>query len=664
MKTVSRNFRLLVWIEVILWLPILARYNPVSFSSTCPEMLFFIFLIFAVSVFGQEVDTSIDPILTSVTVRDTLQTESSGYVTSIEAEELESRPGVNVDDRLRDIPGFSLFRRSSSLVAHPTTQGISLRGIGSSAAGRTLVLYDSFPANDPVGGWGYWSRINPDTVDVIEISRGATTSAYGDRAMGGVVSVRSRASDTRHIWSSIEGGGAGIADIRGGFTDLYGKLGISSFVRAVRSEGYYIVQKDLRGSVDRRADADFLVGDVRLDYFGSNERLSFKTNILGEHRQNATALRENSSSIGTTGLNYQRGGLAVNVYHSRSALRNSFSFVNSARNFEKLVLLQRVNSDDTGGSVIWNRNGRNTNILVGADAHRAEGLSADTVVSTGFVRRPGGRLWQQGTFVQGDIALSSGVQFLGGLRHDFTDRGNDFWSPRGGVVIAEGSRRWRMSAFRSFRSPTLNEFFRQFRVGNITTLGNEELQPETMISVDTGVDWHLTSFMVRTTLFWQQIGDLIGNATIRTEPTPLRQRQNMGNGVSRGVEFEIQKSLRNIRLEGAYLFVDSQLSTKHWMPQTPRHQGSLQILYATDKTLFSVGLRSYASQFEDDLNRFVLPGFATVQLKVKRELAKGVSTLLALDNAFNRRFLVGFSPTPTIGSPRLLRVGLQWDLKK
>ena len=627
-------------------------------------MLFFIFLIFPVSVFAQVINASVDPVLTSITVRDTLSVESSGYVTAIDAEELESRPGVNIDDRLRDIPGFSLFRRSSSLVAHPTTQGISLRGIGSSAAGRTLVLYDGFPTNDPFGGWVYWSRINPDTVDVIEVSRGATTSAYGDRAMGGLISILSRVPDTRHIWGSIEGGDAGIADVRGGFTDLYGKLGISSFARGLRSKGYYIVQKDLRGSVDRRADTDFLVGDVRLDYFGNNERLSFKVNILGEHRQNATALRENSSSIGTTGLNYQRGGLAVNVYHSRSALRNSFSFVNSVRSFEKLVLLQRVNADDTGGSVIWNRNGRNTNILVGTDAHRAEGLSADTVVSTGFVRRPGGRLWQQGAFVQGDITLSSGVQFLGGLRHDFTDRGNDFWSPRGGIVIGEGSRRWRLSAFRSFRAPTLNEFFRQFRVGNITTLGNEELQPERMTSVDTGVDWRLTSFLVRTTLFWQQIEDLIGNATIRTEPTPLRQRQNIGKGVSRGVEFEIQKSIRRVRFEGAYLFVDSQLSTKRWMPQTPRHQGSLQVLYANDKTLLSVGLRSYASQFEDDLNKFVLPGFATVQFKVKRELAKGFSALLALDNAFNRRFLVGFSPTPTIGSPRLLRVGLQWDLKK
>ena len=369
-------------------------------------MLLFLLLALPVALCAQSADIEIEPLRTSITVRETLEAESSGYVTAVEAEELDSRPGVNLDDRLRDIPGFSLFRRSSSLVAHPTTQGVSLRGIGSSAAGRTLVLYDGFPANDPFGGWVYWSRMNPDAVEVIEVSRGATTSAYGDRAMGGTISVLTRIPEVRHIWASAEGGSAGIADARGGYSNLFGKFGVSSFVRGLRSEGYYIVDENLRGSVDRRADVDFLVGDLRLDYFGNRDRLTFKTNLVSERRQNGTALRENSSSVGTAGVNYQRGGFAVNAYHSRGALRNAFSFVNATRTFERQTLLQRVASEDTGGSILWSRGWSKGNLLIGADTHRAEGLSTDTVVSTGFIRRPGGRLWQQGAFVQG-MSLSA-----------------------------------------------------------------------------------------------------------------------------------------------------------------------------------------------------------------------------------------------------------------
>ena len=627
-------------------------------------MLLFVFLLLALLVpglaSGQQPDLEIEPLRTSVTVWQTVEAPTSSHVTVVESEWLESRPGLNVDDRLRDIPGFTLFRRSSSLVAHPTTQGISLRGIGSSAAGRTLVLYDGVPINDPFGGWVYWSRVNPDALEVIEVSRGPSTSAYGDRAMGGVVSLFSRIPEARRMWFAAEGGSAGIAESRGGYSNLFGKFGVSAFVRGLRSEGYYVVDEDRRGSTDRKADVDFLVGDLRLDYFGDKNRLTFRTNAVAEQRRNGTRFRENSSSLGTTGGHFQRGGLAATAYHSRGVLRGTFSFVNGPRTFERVVLLQRVESEDTGGSLVWNRGWKNANLIVGADTHRAEGFSRDTVTSTGFIRRPGGRLWQQGTFVQTDFAVGPRTRVYGGLRHDFSDRGNDFWSPRGGIAFSEGPRRWRASAYRSFRSPTLNELFRQFRVGNTTTLGNDGLIPERMAGADAGFDWRLPRVLLRTTVFYQEIEDLIGNRTLRLEPMPLRQRQNFGRAVGRGVEFELQKTVKRVRFEGAYLYVDSQLNSV-WMPQTPRHQGSFQVLYSSEKTLLSAGFRSSALQFEDDLNRFILPGFATVQFMAKQRLARGVSGVLAIENAFNRSFLVGFTPTPTTGTPRLVRVGFVWE---
>ena len=625
-------------------------------------MRYLLLLVLPGVLWADDERLELEPLKTTITVRGTLDSPSSGYITSVSRETLESHPGVNVDDRLREVPGFTLFRRSSSLVAHPTTQGISLRGIGSSAAGRTLVLYDGFPLNDPFGGWVYWSRVNPDAIDAVEISRGATTSVYGDRAMGGVISLLTPAPESRHVWAGAEGGAAGIADVRGGFSDLFGKLGLSSFVRGLRSEGYFIVPEENHGPVDRRADADFVVGDLRFDYFGKQERLMLRANVVTERRQNGTPLRTNSSSLGTAGVHYQRQGLSFSGYHSRGVLRNGFSFVNQARNFERQTLLQRVTSEDSGGSILWKRPSRKVNLILGTDAHRAGGMSRDTVVSTGFVRRPGGRLWQQGVFVQADFAAGPRTQIYGGLRHDFTDRGNDFWSPRAGLAFSEGPRRWRASVYRSFRAPTLNEFFRQFRVGNITTLGNPELSPETMLGAEAGLDWRKGDAIFRTTLFWQQIDDLIGNATIRLDPSPLRQRRNLGKATGRGVELEVLKTFGRFRAEAAYLYVDSQLDTNVWMPQVPRHQGSFQLLYAAGKTLFRGGIRSYAAQFEDDLNLFLLPGFATLQVMLQQRLGHGVSALLAVENLLDRRFLVGFVPTPTTGAPRLMRVGLKWEM--
>ena len=605
-------------------------------------------------------DLEVEPLKTSITVHGKVESPAAAYISALTEDSIQSRPGVNIDDRLRDVPGFTLFRRSSSLVSHPTTQGISLRGIGSSAAGRTLVLFDGLPANDPFGGWVYWSRFNPDTIDKVEVSRGASTSVYGDRAMGGAVSLFTPTPDRRHFQGAFETGDAGIADARGGYSDLFGAWGLSGQVRGFRSDGYFVVPEEFRGPVDTKADVDFVVTDFRLDHFRDRDRFNLRANILAEQRQNATTLRENSSSLGTVGGRYEREGLSIGAYHSRGALRSTFSFVNGARDFERLTLLQRVTSEDTGGSIVWSLPRQDWNLIVGADAHRASGVSRDTVVATGFQRTPGGRLWQQGLFAQSDVAIGSRTRLYGGLRHDFTDRGNNFWSPRGGIAISDGPRRWRASGYRSFRSPTLNEFFRQFRVGNITTFGNPDLRPEILVGVEAGMDWRHRTMLFRTTLFRHAIDDLIGNATIQTDPI-LRERRNFVAATSRGVELEAQKSFGRIRVEAAYLYVDSQLDSNVRMPQVPRHQGSFQFLYFTGKTLFTAGVRSYDKQFEDDLNRFLLPGFASVQVLVKRRLVRSLSALVAVENLLDRSFLVGFTPTPTTGAPRLLRVGLKWE---
>ncbi|MEX2303293.1 MAG: TonB-dependent receptor [Bryobacterales bacterium] len=610
---------------------------------------------------AQAPEVELEPVKTTVTVRAQVETPVASFVSTMNADSLESRPGVNLDDRLRDVPGFSLFRRSSSFVSHPTSQGVSLRGIGTNAASRTLVLFDGIPVNDPFGGWVYWTRFNPDTIDTIEIVRGASNSVYGDRAMGGMLNIMTPAPDARHAWMAVEGGNVGIAEARGGYSDVFGKFGVSTSARGFRSDGYYIVPEEIRGPVDTKADMDFVVGDVRADYFGGRQHFSLRANVLAEQRQNGTQLRDNSSTIGTFGGSYRLGGFSANAYHSRGKLFSSFTGVNATHDVETLTLLQKVTSEDTGGSVLWNGSTRNVNWLVGADAHRASGVSRETVVLAGIQRTPGGRLWQQGVFVQSDVALGSRTRVYGGLRHDFTDRGNDFWSPRGGIAYSDGPRRWRASAYRSFRAPTLNEFFRDFRVGNVTTRGNADLRPETTVGVDAGLDWNFSSLITRTTLFWQTIDELIGNVTLVSGAQPIRQRQNIGEATARGVEFEVQKAFRAFRVEGAYLFADSQLDTNVWMPQTPKHQGSFQVLYSSGRTLVSAGIRAYSLQFEDDLNEFLLPGFASVQFQVQHRFGRGFSGLLGVENLLDKEYLAGFTPEPVIGAPRLIRVGVKWE---
>ena len=86
----------------------------------------------------------------------TLESPATTRVLSESA--LATTASITTDGRIRQLPGVELFRRSSSLVANPTSQGISMRGLGSTSASRTLVTQDDVPLNDAIGGWIHWEE--------------------------------------------------------------------------------------------------------------------------------------------------------------------------------------------------------------------------------------------------------------------------------------------------------------------------------------------------------------------------------------------------------------------------------------------------------------------------------------------------------------------------
>jgi len=112
---------------------------------------------------------------------------SAASATVITSAQLNNMAAGSMDDVLRSTPGFTLFRRTSSRMSNPTTQGVTLRGVSGSGASRTLVLADGVPLNDPFGSWVYWNRIPQAAVDRVEVVRGATGDLYGAGSLGGVV---------------------------------------------------------------------------------------------------------------------------------------------------------------------------------------------------------------------------------------------------------------------------------------------------------------------------------------------------------------------------------------------------------------------------------------------------------------------------------------------
>lgn len=563
------------------------------------------------------------------------------------------------------MPGFSLFRRSSSLAAHPTAQGVSLRGIGPTGASRTLVRWDGVPANDPFGGWVQWNRFDPEEIGRIEVVRGVSTSAFGDRAMGGAISLFTEEPSKSRLRGTYEAGNRNTHSISAAATRVGRRTALAARARAFTTGGYFIVPEEIRGAVDRKADLQFLAGNARLDLLSAQSRLFVKLDALSEARGNGTALQVNSTTLGSLAAHYARqqghNELSLVGYHSRQEFRSTFTAISARRDTEQLTTIQSVPAEAAGGAAFWRHSRGGLALLGGADLHRVEGSSRDTTPANGLRRVSGGVQTQHGYFLQTDAGAGPARLYLG-ARYHFAGAGRQFFSPSAGAASSLGRLRLRGSLHRSFRAPTLNELYREFRTGNVITRANDSLAPESLLGAEAGLDLAGRASRLSLTLFRSRLDDLITNVTLSTAPNLIvRQRRNRDRALVRGVEIELRRRWGAWMAESAYLLADSRFAGGARLPQVPKHQGSAQLAYSGEATLVAFGLRAHSLQFEDDANLFRLPGFASVHFTVRRRLTASLHAVGAVENLLDRQYLVGFTPQPQTGAPRLWRVGLRWE---
>src|SRR3954462_7606290 len=121
-------------------------------------------------------------------------------ITTLNAEDLRGAPELRLDDILRArVSGFSLFRRNSSRTANPTTQGVTLRNFGPSGAGRTLVLLDGIPLNDPFAGYVLWSQVPVASIESVLLQPGSGAGLFGNSALAGTIFLASKPIETSSL---------------------------------------------------------------------------------------------------------------------------------------------------------------------------------------------------------------------------------------------------------------------------------------------------------------------------------------------------------------------------------------------------------------------------------------------------------------------------------
>ena len=656
----------------------------------------------------------LDPVIVTVTRTEQRAGDAPADVTVLTRQDIDRSPSQALDDLLRQVPGFSLFRRTSSLVGNPTTQGVSLRGIGPSGTSRALVLLDGVPINDPFGGWVYWDRIPLQGVEQVEVVRGGGSSAWGNYALGGVINIITKKPVERAALFDGSYGNHNTLNLDGIVSEVQGPFRLGLEGNYFTTDGYPVVKKSDRGSIDINATSQHSTFNGRLDLALSPD-LSFylRGNHYDEDRGNGTPLQNNDTEAGSfaTGGRLRTGDgsdWSFSLYGDFQKFTSTFSTQAANRNSETLALDQRVPSSSVGGALQWSRRFGSHLVLAGGDFRWIEGETHEKVFNAGaFLRRrdAGGQQALVGVFVQDVFTPTPQWEIVGGVRGDYwlvydafrrdspppagippsqTFANNDWLagSPRlAALWHATLSTDLRASVYQGFRVPTLNELCRVFRVRSDVTVANPSLVPERSTGGELGIEQRWGPFQGRFTGYWNDVKDLVTNVTLATPlpdcppGTTCRQRQNLDLSRIRGLETELTlRPSPQWRLLASYIFTDAKVVNAPQQPglegnrlaQVPQHGATLGVSYENPQWLTASAMaRFIGPQYEDDQNTLRLGSYWVFDLFLSRRVAKWGEIYLGIENLFNTTYSVGRSSdgVVSIGAPLLVHGGIRISLR-
>jgi outer membrane receptor protein involved in Fe transport len=649
-------------------------------------------------VSSEAVDIVMQPasVLESVVVTATRTERRLGTIPAsvnvVTSEAIKASPAVIADDILRQVPSFSLFRRTSSIAAQPTTQGVSLRGIGPSGQSRTLVLLDGVPFNDPFGGWVYWTRIPLLSVDQIEMTEDTASSLYGNIAMGGVINIVTNRPSARMLQFQTQYGNRNTPKADLFAADRWGKVGAAIEASAFDTEGFPIVAARERGPIDNNADVDFTNVSGKVEYDPSDRlHTFFRLGRFEESRTNAKVGEVNGTvwQSGSAGLQAQlpdASSLQGHVFVDRQRSRFNFLAVTNAattRNVVRLATDQRVPTNGVGGMLQWTKVMGTTHVVsAGTDYRWVDGdseedayVAAVPTVITGVTqaavpslrRISGGTQRSLGAFVSDIITPTSKLVLTlsarvdrwrnydghnletsvatglptANFRDDLPVVTDTVFSPRVAALYHLTDRVTAWGAVNSgFRAPTLTELYRQFSVGAVTTRPNAELGPERLVGGELGLNLApLRNLTARVTWFDNRVKNPISNVTLSAT---LAQKQNLGRTRIRGVQTDVEYRVTSaLRLAAAYLYNDATVTdggvanaalVGKFLAQVPEHRGSVQVSYAHPKIAsLAATVMFQGRQFNDDQNVQFIPAATLADAGYDADFGVGLPGFTTVD---------------------------------
>jgi outer membrane receptor protein involved in Fe transport len=648
----------------------------------------------------------------------------TGNLSSSAAEKTESIVQVPIEQTrfeqsLTQVPGLQQFRRSDARSANPTSQGITLRGLGGNASSRVMLVLDDVPQADPFGGWISLPGYDALNLASSRVRIGAGQVASGPGALAGVIELDSR-QNVDQLGAAIAYGSRNSADAKASLLRKFGGGSISLSGNFARGDGFVPVVESQRGAVDRKAPYEQMGVALRgVAPLSANTELQASLRGFTDKRDRGFDFSDNQNSGVDASLrlvNRTQGGWQWSAlgYVQIRDFASRFGSISAART-SVVPVLDQYSVPSTGLGARFELRppvGEKAELRIGGDWRRTIGETNEDFFFTGLVpgrnRRAGGQTDTLGAFAEASIEPSDGLTLTAGGRVDrwsisdgfrkevniggtvrsddvFVDRSGWEGTGRAGFAFqASDGVKLRGAGYVGWRLPTLNELYRPFRVGADATAANELLAPERLKGGEIGIDLDSGNFSLNATAFWNRLDNAIANVSLGVGPGNFpgvgfvaaggiyRQRQNLEAIDSRGIEIDAAYAAGDMNFRAGYAYVDAKVRASGAAAgldglrpaQVPQHFANIGVAYDADPLRVSLDARYVGGQYEDDANVRRLGSAFTVDGGVLWKLDKRFRLELRAENLFDARVEAAVSGDGVIerASPRTVWAGIKLEL--
>ena len=579
-------------------------------------------------------------VLDTITVTTPLRRASSlerttSSVTVIEAEDIRKSAATDLASLLKAHTGVSVAMNGGI----GASGGASLRGTKPS---QTLVLLNGVRIGSATNGSVSLFNIPLDSIERIEVAKGAHSAQYGADAIGGIVNIITRSGGV------CADGGAACTTVSLGATYPWG--GRASFDTAGRTEGGwdYAFGGSLFGTrgydftrpplaAHEPDDDGFAQGSGHFSLSKDHDwgRI-YSTGLISRARTQYDNLPRTADPVGLneTETDTLAGKLGVRLDHSESwntTLELSLGR-DRATNFRDGVAARDVFGTTRYGVLAQTERTFATAqaehvVGIGAEAYREQ---IDTTGDYAVKRRDLAALFAQYSLEYGDLTVDSGLRF------DHNEQfGEAVTYNLGASYAVLPELTLRASYATGFRAPSFNDLY--YSTPGIGT-GNPDLRPERSRSWEAGLNWRPTGATSLDMAFYQSwIKDQIewDTSSWPMQPFNLERVAVTGFEATLGHRFDERWAAR------ASLDLRRPINeqTGRYVRYQDRLKASLEVDFqATEKLSLKAGIFYVGGRFANAANTQRMPAYATVDFTGLYRLDARSELKLAVENLFDKRY--------------------------